>query len=154
MRESIGHMMEWQIINEDLPEESNYVSLDPVLKDSDGLPAAKTHYVTSENTYRNLDFNMKKSIEAFMEAGAKKAWITRRNVASGHNLGTAKMGHDPRTSVVNSFGQTHDVSNLFIIDGSVFTTSTGVNPTATICAIAKRTSTYITKNLRKMETAQ
>lgn len=153
MRESVGHMMEWQIINEDLPEESNYVSLDSVLKDSDGLPAAKTHYVTSENTYLNLDFNMKRSMEAFMEAGAKKAWITRRNVASGHNLGTAKMGNDPKTSVVNAYGQTHDVPNLFIIDGSVFTTSTGVNPTATICAIAKRTATYITKNVRKMETS-
>ncbi len=148
MKESIGHTMEWQIINEDLPEETNYVSLDPVLKDSDGLPAPKVHYRTSENTRNMLQFHLDRSIEALYEAGAKKAWVTRRKVSSGHNLGTCKMGNDPETSVVDRFGRSHDVPNLYIIDGSVFTTSTGVNPTATICALALRTASHIVENAR------
>ena len=51
-------------------------------------------------------------------------------------MGTARMGRDPTRSVVNHMGQTHDVKNLFIVDGSVFTTSGGVNPTSTIQAVA------------------
>lgn len=151
MKESVGHMMEWATICEDLPEETNYVSLDPVLTDSDGLPAPKIHYRTSENSRLNLDFNLARSLEAHEAAGAKKAWITRRNYSSGHNLGTAKMGNDPETSVVNRFGRTHDVPNLYVIDGSVFTTGSGVNPTATICALAKRTATYIVEHARDQE---
>ncbi|MEA2418843.1 MAG: hypothetical protein QOE60_1049 [Thermoleophilaceae bacterium] len=151
MKESVGRTIEWQVVNEDLPEESNFVSLDPTLTDSDGLPAAKLHYRTAENTRLNLDFNLDRSVEALEAAGATKAWITRRKVSSGHNLGTAKMGDDPATSVVDRFGRTHDVPNLYIIDGSIFTTSTGHNPTATICALAKRTATYIADNANHQE---
>jgi choline dehydrogenase-like flavoprotein len=153
MKDSIGHMMEWQIINEDLPEAHNRVTLDPHLTDSDGLPAPKIHYRTSENTRRMLDFHLNKSVEALYEAGAKQAWVTRRKVSSGHNLGTCKMGDNPETSVVNRFGRTHDVPNLYIIDGSVFTTSTGVNPTATICAVALRTASHIAEQARSLEVA-
>jgi choline dehydrogenase-like flavoprotein len=153
MKESVGHMCEWQIVNEDLPEETNYVSLDSALTDSDGLPAPKIHYRTAENTRLNLDYNLRRSLESFEAAGAKKAWITRRKVSSGHNLGTAKMGDDPATSVVDRFGRTHDVPNLYIIDGSVFTTSTGHNPTATICALAKRTASYIVEHAQHQEAA-
>jgi choline dehydrogenase-like flavoprotein len=153
MKESVGHMMEWQIINEDLPEEANRVSLSPDLTDSDGLPAPKIHYRIAENTHKNLDFHLNRSVEALREAGAKKAWVTRRRVSSGHNLGTARMGDDPQTSVVDRFGRAHDVPNLYVIDGSVFPTSTGVNPTATICALAKRTATYIADNARRQEVA-
>ena len=60
-------------------------------------------------------------------------------------MGTAKMGIDPSKSVVNSDCQTHDVENLYIIDGSVFTTSAAVNPTPTIQAIALRTADKILK---------
>lgn len=151
MKQSVGHLAEWQVVNEDLPEERNYVSLDPVLKDSDGLPAPKTHYSAADNTKDNLAFNLDRSLESFMAAGATKAWVTRRTASSGHNLGTAKMGDDPATSVVDRWGRTHDVPNLYIVDGSIFTTSTGHNPTATICALAKRTATYITEQARNQQ---
>ena len=146
MKSSIGHLIEWMIMPEDLPEESNYISLDRTLKDSDGLPAPKVHYTTSENTRRLVDWNLQRSLEAHTAAGATKSWITNRNNPSWHNMGTAKMGHDPATSVVNGYGQSHDVPNLYIIDGSVFPTATGVNPTATICALAKRTVTHLAGN--------
>jgi choline dehydrogenase-like flavoprotein len=151
MKDSVGHMIEWMVMPEDLPEESNRVSLDPVLTDSDGLPAPKVHYRTSENTRRLVDFNLARSLEAHHAAGATKAWITSRNNPSWHNMGTAKMGDDPGTSVVDRYGRAHDVPNLYIIDGSVFPTATGVNPTATICALAKRTATYIADHARQQE---
>jgi choline dehydrogenase-like flavoprotein len=153
MKQAVGHSIDWIIHPEDLPEEHNTVTLDPVLKDSDGLPAPKITYVTSENTLRILDFALERALEAHEAAGATKAWVTHRNFSSGHNLGTAKMGDDPRTSVVNRYGQTHDVPNLYVIDGSVFTTSTATNPTATICALAKRTAAHIVANARNQEVA-
>jgi len=148
MKESVGHMIQWLCMVDDLPEETNYVSLHPTLTDSDGLPAPKIHYVTHENTHRMLSYNLDRSLEAHYEAGATKAWVTSRTVTPGHNLGTAKMGNNPESSVVNRWGRSHDVPNLYVIDGSVFTTSTGVNPTATICALAKRTATYLVENAR------
>jgi choline dehydrogenase-like flavoprotein len=153
MKESVGHMIQWLVMSEDLPEETNYVSLDPELKDSDGLPAPAIHYRTSENTRRLVDWNLKRSMESHLAAGATRTWVTSRNVTPGHNLGTAKMGDDPETSVVNRFGRTHDVPNLYVIDGSVFTTSTGVNPTGTICALAKRTATHIAGTARDAQVA-
>ena len=153
MSQSVGHMIQWLVMSEDLPEESNYVTLDPNLKDSDGLPAPKVHYKTSENTKRLVAFNLDRSIESHMAAGAHKAWVTSRNVTPGHLLGTARCGHDPATSVVNAFGQSHDVPNLFLIDGSVFATSTGTNPTSTICAFARRTALHIAANRRNLEIA-
>ena len=152
MKQAVNHSIDWIIHVEDLPEETNAVSLDPALTDSDGLPAAKISYVTSENTHRSLDFALNRALEAHEAAGATKAWVTHRNFSSGHNLGTAKMGNDPTTSVVNRYGQSHDVANLYVVDGSVFPTSTATNPTATICALAKRTATYIANNARDQET--
>jgi choline dehydrogenase-like flavoprotein len=148
MKQSMGHMIQWLCMVDDLPEETNRVTLHPEWTDSDGLPAVKVEYATHENTVKMLDFNLARTLEAHEAAGASRAWITSRTVTPGHNLGTAKMGDDPATSVVNRWCQTHDVENLYIIDGSVFTTSTGVNPTATICALAKRTATYIAEKAR------
>ncbi|GAA1786828.1 GMC family oxidoreductase [Planosporangium flavigriseum] len=146
-------MLQWHVIPEDLPEETNAVSLHPTLTDSDGLPAAKVRYRVAENTRKIVDFNLARALEAHQAAGATKSWVAGRNFMTGHNTGTAKMGNDPATSVVDRFGRTHDVPNLYIIDASVFTTSTGVNPTATICALAKRTATYIASNARSQEVA-
>jgi choline dehydrogenase-like flavoprotein len=153
MKESVGHMIQWLVIPEDLPEERNRVVLDPTLKDSDGLPAPKVYYETSENTRRLVDFNLDRTLESHYAAGATKAWVTSRNFVTGHNLGTTVMGNDPERSVVNRFGCTHDVPNLYVVDGSVFTTSTGVNPSATITALSKRTATYIADNARNQKVA-
>ena len=151
MKSSVGHLIEWMIMPDDLPEEINRVTLDHDLTDSDGLPAAKIAYRTGENTRRLVDWNLERSLEAHEAAGATKAWVSNRNNPSWHNLGTARMGGDPETSVVNRWGQTHDVPNLYVIDGSQFVTATGVNPTATICALAKRTATYLAENRREQK---
>jgi choline dehydrogenase-like flavoprotein len=143
MRSVMGHMMQWHVVPEDLPEESNRVELHPTLTDSDGLPAAAIHYRVSENTERIVEFNLARALEAHQAAGATDAWVAGRRLSTGHNTGTTKMGHDPETSVVDSYGRAHGVSNLYVIDGSVFPTSTGVNVTATICALAKRTARHL-----------
>ena len=66
---------------------------------------------------------------------------------SGHNLGTARMSTDPADGVVDAFGQAHDVANLFIADGSVFTTGAAANPTLTIVALAMRQAEYLADQL-------
>jgi choline dehydrogenase-like flavoprotein len=124
-------------ICEDLPEETNSVTLDPDLKDGNGIPAPKITYRLSENTRRMLNHSVVRGVEVLEAAGAHD--ITTRAplpYAGWHLMGTARMGTDPERSVVNEWGRSHDVKNLFIVDGSVFVTSGGVNPTSTIQAVA------------------
>ena len=71
-------------------------------------------------------------------------------LAGWHLLGTARMGRDPANSVVNEWGRTHDVKNLFIVDGSIFTTSAGVNPTNTIQALALYIADQIKQRLENL----
>tara|TARA_B100001013_G_scaffold192464_1_gene116265 strand:- start:2624 stop:3316 length:693 start_codon:yes stop_codon:yes gene_type:complete len=122
---------------EDLPEEHNAVTLDPELKDSNGIPAPKVTYTLSDNSRKMLDHGLEKGTEVMQAAGA---WDIQTHapmrMAGWHLLGTARMGKNPSGSVVNEWGRSHDVRNLFIVDGSVFVTSGGVNPTTTIQAVA------------------
>ena len=143
-KERFGHMIGITIMAEDLPEEHNTVTLDPELTDSDGIPAPKLNYTVSENSSKMLAHAVARATEVLEAAGAKKTIPSplRRN-AGWHLLGTARMGEDPEKSVVDRWGRTHDVSNLFIIDGSIFTTSACVNPTPTIQALALRTADYL-----------
>ena len=74
-------------------------------------------------------------------------------MATGHLMGTCKMGNDPKNSVVNQWGQAHDVPNLFIFDGSVFVTSGGFNPTGTLCAVALRSVRHFIAERRNQKVA-
>jgi choline dehydrogenase-like flavoprotein len=136
-RSLVGHRMSVGSCTEDLPEEHNRVTLDPVLKDGHGIPAPKVDYTISENTNRMLDFAIDRGKDILAAAGARHVSVVRPVVYGGwHLLGTARMGNDPGRSVVNAWGRSHDVRNLFIVDGSIFVTSGGVNPTCTIQALA------------------
>ena len=122
---------------EDLPEEHNRVVLDPELKDSNGIPAPKIEYTISENTAAMMEHGIARATDILKEAGAKNIYTSRTSLNyPGHLLGTARMGKDPLRSVVNEWGRSHDVKNLFIVDGSIWVTSGGVNPTSTIQALA------------------
>ena len=139
VRKVFGHSIEWGIIAEDLPDESNRVTLDPTLTDADGIPAPKIIYRQSENTRRLLDFHIARVKESLDAAGASEIIVSPLMRDCGwHLMGTTRMGNDPATSVVDAFCRTHDVPNLYIIDGSVFVTSSGVNPTPTLAAVALR----------------
>ncbi len=124
-------------ICEDLPEAHNTVTLDPELKDSNGIPAPRIHYRLSENSRRMLDHAIARGVDILRAAGARDI-VTEAPLpnAGWHLMGTARMGTDPARSVVNDWGRSHDVKNLFVVDGSVFVTSGGVNPTSTIQALA------------------
>lgn len=138
-------------ICEDLPEPTNCVTLDGQLKDSDGIPAPKITYRLSENSRKMLDFGVARGAEVLKAAGAREVlheapW----KVAGWHLMGTARMGTDPERSVVNDWGRSHDVRNLFIVDGSIFVTSAGLNPTNTICALALYISDAMKKKLANL----
>jgi choline dehydrogenase-like flavoprotein len=136
-REMFEHRVGIGVACEDLPEEHNRVMLDPVLKDSNGIPAPKIDYTISENTHRMMEHGIARAEEILGEAGAKRLYCSRTALNSpGHLLGTARMGSDPERSVVNEWGRSHDVKNLFIVDGSIWVTGGGVNPTSTIQALA------------------
>lgn len=124
-------------ICEDLPEVHNTVTLDPVLTDALGIPAPRLNYTLSENSRRMLDFGIARASDVLRQAGARELMSEAPIAAGGwHLMGTARMGNDPARSVVNPWGRAHDVRNLFIVDGSIFVTSAGVNPTSTIQALA------------------
>jgi choline dehydrogenase-like flavoprotein len=136
-RALFGHRMNIGVACEDLPEAHNRVTLDPVLKDSDGIPAPRLDYRFSGNTVRMMEHGIARATEILEAAGASRITTSRSVLNSpGHLLGTARMGADPERSVVNAWGRSHDVRNLFIVDGSIWVTSGGVNPTSTIQALA------------------
>jgi choline dehydrogenase-like flavoprotein len=136
-REAFDRNMGLVAICEDLPEEHNRVTLDPVLKDADGIPAPKITYTLGENSRRMLEHAMARGTDVLKAAGAHHVHAEGPLPWAGwHLMGTARMGRDPERSVVNEWGRAHDVKNLFIVDGSVFVTSGGVNPTSTIQALA------------------
>ena len=147
----MGHSVNVNICCEDLPEECNAVTLDPELRDSDGIPAPKITYRLSENSKRMMAHGVQKASEALEAAGAFKINPSGHSRHTGwHLMGTARMGTDPTKSVVNEWGRSHDVKNLFIIDGSVFVTSGAVNPTTTIQACALYIADSIKKNLANL----
>lgn len=139
VRERFGHALSWGIFGEDLPDPANRVELDPSLADTAGMPAPRIVYEVSENSRRLLAFHRDRAVESLEEAGAHRVEVAPLLRESGwHLMGTARMGDDPATSVVDRWGRSHDVPNLYIVDGSVFVTSGGVNPTSTIMALALR----------------
>ena len=141
MKEIFGHRVGLATDGEQLPDERNQVTLDPVVKDNHGLPVpliTNTHFQNELAMINAISAKLREILEA---AGARE--IPLENVIPGnssHYLGTCRMGKDPSTSVVDHWCRTHDVPNLFIGDGSVFVTGAAVNPALTISALATRTA--------------
>ena len=136
-RRIFGRRVGMGAICEDLPEEHNRVTLDDTRSDSSGMAAAKVDYTLGENTKAMMEFALDRGKEILTAAGATGIGTQAPIRAGGwHWMGTARMGRDPERSVVNEWGRSHDVKNLFIVDGSLFVTGAGVNPTSTIQALA------------------
>jgi len=120
------------------------VTLSSEVIDSSGIPAPEVHYNMADNARRMLDFHIARATESMEAAGAYKIEVDRLMRYSGwHLLGTARMGNDSKTSVVDRWNRAHDVKNLYVVDGSCFVTSSGVNPTSTIVAIALRAAEHM-----------
>jgi choline dehydrogenase-like flavoprotein len=141
LREQVGRRLQWVLLAEDLPEDHNRVTLGPDL-DRAGLPGIRISYRTSDNTERMLAWHAERARESLEAAGAIDIGVVRAR-ANGHFMGTVRMGDDAGTSVCDRWGFTHRVRNLGVIDGSVFPTASGMNPTTTICALALRTAEHL-----------
>ncbi len=134
----LGRAVDWGTIAEDLPRESNTVTLDTKLTDSDGIAAPRITYRIAERHATMMDFHIERMPSRPTGPRGRRTVVACR---CGHQpalLGTARMGDDPAKSVVDPFGRSHDMPNLYVIDGSVFVTAGGGNPTATIAALALR----------------
>lgn len=138
MRRRFPHIIPLLVMGEDLPEETNRVELDPEVKDSSSIPAPRVTYTYSENSLKMIGHGAAMARQALEAAGAIQILDRGPIQPAAHLMGTARMGNDPKTSVVNAWHQAHDVKNLFSVDGSSFTTSAAVNPTSTIGALALR----------------
>ncbi len=139
----------WWAHAEGLPIETNTVTLDSEVKDARGLPAARITYEWGDNDVRLAGAARDRAAEMMAASGAERVHIGLNYGA--HAMGSCRMGDDPRTSVVNSFGQSHDVANLFVCDTSVFVTSAGVNPTLTAMALARRSAESMIARARRRE---
>jgi len=133
---------------EDLPEETNRVTLDPEARDSSGIPAPRVRYAFGKNSLDMLEHGARAARQALEAAGAVQTRDTGGPSVFAHLMGTARMGHDPRRSVVDAWNRAHDVPNLYVVDGSSFTTSAAVNPTSTIGALALRAADGIWERRR------
>jgi choline dehydrogenase-like flavoprotein len=130
------------IVGEDMPQESNCVTLHATQKDQFGQPIPNVHYDDHANDAAMRDYAFKRGADIYDAVGATQI-IKVPPYPSTHNLGTARMSEKPAEGVCNKWGQTHDVKNLFISDGSQFTTGGGENPTLTIVTLAIRQADYI-----------
>lgn len=133
-----------------LPNPKSYIDLDPTQKDKFGLPAARRHVQWAENDWRIFDDMTRWSLRIVEAAGAEILTVGDEP-RTNHELGGARMGNEPKTSVVNKWCQSHDVKNLFVVDGAVFPSASEKNPTHTIMALAARTAEYIIEQSQRKE---
>ena len=134
------------ITGEDPPQQSNRITLHATEKDQHGLPVPIVSYNKHPNTEAMLQYAYGRARSMYEALGATRTF-THEGFGATHNMGVCRMGADPATSVCNSFGQTHDIPNLFVSDGSLFTTSGSANPTLTIISLMLRQADYLASEL-------
>ena len=138
-----------------LPHFNNRIEVDNELKDDAGIPGVRFHFKFRENEAAMFKDFLSVGHEILKKAGAEM--LPSRNPkpfrpgASIHYVGTARMGNDPKSSVLNSWNRTHDVPNLFVHDAAAFVTAGNQNPTLTIMALAWRSSEHLIECCKKAE---
>jgi len=138
------------IVGEDMPQETNRVTLNASVTDKHGLPVPNVHFDDHPNDVAMRNHGYKQAELLYEAVGATSVQRTPP-YPSTHNLGTARMSAHPEDGVVDEFGRAHDIPNLFVSDGSVFTTGAAANPTLTIVALALRQAEHIVDSLKKQE---
>ena len=135
-----------------LPNHNNYVELNKGKVDAWGIPTLKIHSGWSENELALRKDMAISAAEMLAAVGGREIEPFERNDPPGfaiHEMGTARMGRDPKTSVLNSFNQAHDVKNLFITDGGAMVSSSCVNPSLTYMALTARACDYAVRQMKK-----
>ncbi|MDQ2741527.1 MAG: GMC family oxidoreductase, partial [Chloroflexota bacterium] len=135
-----NHWTGFGLLGEILPHKDNTVRLSPEVTDEFGLKVAQVTFKLQDNDKRLIEFGVKVTEDIMRAAGAIEV---RQEPRYAHLIGGARMGSDPRTSVTDKFGRTHDIPNLFCCDGSILPTQGSANPGLTIQALAARTADYI-----------
>jgi choline dehydrogenase-like flavoprotein len=134
------------IVGEDMAQERNRITLHRDMKDEHGMPVADVHFDDHENDNAMRNHAYKQGQALYHAVGATRTFPTPP-YPSTHNLGTNRMSEKPADGVVNKHGQTHDIKNLFVSDGSQFTTGGAENPTLTIVSLAIRQADYIAQQM-------
>jgi choline dehydrogenase-like flavoprotein len=134
------------VLGEDMPQSGNRITLDAKVKDANGLPVAHVHVDDHPNDAALRKHAQDQVVKLYEALDAKRV-IRGNTTPAAHNMGTARMSADPRDGVTNAWGQTHDIKNLFVSDGSVFSTSGSANPTLTIVALVLRQAEYISRQM-------
>lgn len=148
--EMYDHMSCVWVCGEDLAAEQNGITLHATEKDQYGLPVP----VVSKTDHANDAAMRRHGLEQFRkmsEAVGATRVIDMPPYPASHNMGTNRMSAKARDGVVNKWGQTHDIKNLFVSDGSQFASSSAANPTLTIVALAIRQAGYIAGALKRQE---
>jgi choline dehydrogenase-like flavoprotein len=140
--DAYAHTAGMWLVGEDMPQEGNGVTLNSDVSDQHGLPAPNVHFDDHPNDVAMREYAWAKGRAVYEAVGAEATNLTPP-YPSTHNLGTCRMSARPEDGVVNGFGQAHDVPNLFVSDGSVFTSGAAANPTLTIVALAIRQAEYL-----------
>ena len=147
--ETYENMAGLWIVGEDMPQEENRVTLSEE-KDQFGMPVAHVAFTDHPNDAAMREHAYTQGEAIYAAVGAKESFRVPP-YPSTHNLGTNRMSAKAQDGVVNAFGQAHDVPNLFVSDGSVFTTGAAENPTLTIVALAIRQAGHIADRMGRGE---
>lgn len=152
LRDPGAWIMSLQAYGEFLPDPDNHCTLDPEVTDAWGIPALRFHVGRGDNEW-SMRRDMAATAAEMLEAAGARDVTTfdRPEIPPGtanHEMGTARMGRDPRTSVLNGFNQCHDVPNLFVTDGSCMTSSACQNPSLTYLALTARACAYAVDQMR------
>lgn len=135
------------IVGEDMPRAENRITLNHDVKDAFGMPVANVNFDDHENDTAMRNYAYERAAALYDSVGAVRTFPTPP-YPSTHNLGTNRMSGNPRDGVVNKWGQSHDIKNLFVSDGSQFTTGAAENPTLTIVTLAIRQADYIASQMK------
>jgi len=144
--DSYENMAGMWIVGEDMPQETNRVTINHDVTDKFGLPVVNVHFDDHPNDVAMRNHAYQQGQAVYDAVGATRTFPTPP-YPSTHNLGTNRMSENARDGVVNRWGQTHDVENLFVSDGSQFTTGAAENPTLTIVALAIRQADHIAREM-------
>lgn len=139
---------------ESLPRWDNYCEIDPELKDAWGIPALRIQMTHRDNEKAMMEDAASAAAEMLESVGAQNIRVNSQLAMPGmaiHEVGTARMGNDPKKSVLNPYNQTHDVSNLFVMDGACFVSCGCQNPTLTMMALTVRACDHLLERFRKDE---
>jgi gluconate 2-dehydrogenase alpha chain len=130
------------VVPEILPYEANYLDLDPERRDDLGRPVTRITFDLQENDRRQIDYLHQRCEELLREMGASRVWRHPlfTGVITSHDIGGVRMGDDPASSVVDSYGRLHEAPNLLVLGGATYPSLPGFNPTLTMQALALRTA--------------